>query len=203
MTPSVMHVSGTITGNVEVRLTRDDIAVCRFRLTQTPTQWDTTTHTWRGGTPIPYICTAWRDLARNATTSLADGTNVLATGHITEIRNDTVYLTIDDLGISLRRRPNHAATNPPTPLAAHPATAPATPQPTAASRPATGRPDGPPPWWTQKQTSCQNSPGPSAAAAHEHPTHRILALRPPLRGTGSPAGFAPCTALRGPSPPTA
>ncbi|MGW6274688.1 single-stranded DNA-binding protein [Streptomyces sp. NPDC055060] len=155
MAPSVIHVSGTITGDVEVRLTRNDIAVCRFRLTQTPNQWDATTHKWCDETPIPYICTAWRDLARNATTALADGTNVLATGHITEIRNNSIYLTIDDLGISLHRRPAHADTNPPTTLAAHPTTTPPTPQPTTSSRPAAGRPQTPPPWWTQKQTSSQ------------------------------------------------
>ncbi|MFD3842504.1 hypothetical protein ACFWWC_40590 [Streptomyces sp. NPDC058642] len=52
----------TITGAVEVRFTQDGIAVCRFRLTDTPTQWDTATQKWRNGAPVPYICTAWRDL---------------------------------------------------------------------------------------------------------------------------------------------
>lgn len=184
MVPSVIHVSGTITGDVEVRLTQNGTAVCRFRLTQTPTQWDTTTHKWRDGTPIPYICTAWRDLAHNATTSLADGTNILATGHITEIRNNTIYLTTDDLGISLRKRTTD--TNPPTPLTAHPAIAPPTPQPTAVSCPATGQPDSPPPWWTQKETSRQTQPGPSSAAADEHHTRRPLA--PPFdRPCAAPA----------------
>ncbi|MGW7073509.1 single-stranded DNA-binding protein [Streptomyces sp. NPDC054872] len=73
-------MSGTITGDVEARLTQNSTAVCRFRLTQTPTQWDTTTHEWRDGTPTPYICTAWRDLAHSTTTSLTNGTNILTTG---------------------------------------------------------------------------------------------------------------------------
>ncbi|MEU9917805.1 hypothetical protein [Streptomyces sp. NPDC051001] len=47
MAPSVTHVSGTVAGGVEVRFTQDGIAVCRFRLTQTPTQWDTAAQKWR------------------------------------------------------------------------------------------------------------------------------------------------------------
>ncbi|MGW6027615.1 single-stranded DNA-binding protein [Streptomyces sp. NPDC055099] len=205
MAPSVIHVSGTITGDVEVRLTRNDIAVCRFRLTQTPIQWDATTHKWRDETPIqwdatthkwrdetpiPYICTAWRDLARNAATALADGTNVLATGHITEIRNNSIYLTIDDLGISLHRRPAHYARRPPhhhTPDApAHHLVPP--------GRRATADPTPLVDTETDLQPDLARA---FTASAHEHPARR------PPPGTGSPAGFAPRPASPGPFPPTA
>ncbi|MFD6285390.1 single-stranded DNA-binding protein [Streptomyces sp. NPDC060205] len=153
MAPSVTHVPGTITGDVEVRFTQNGIAVCRFRLTETPTQWDTATQKWRDGTPIPYICTAWRDLASNAAESLVDGVNVLVKGRITEIRDNSIYLSVDDLGISLRRRIAYTETSLPSPIAARPVTAPPAPQPTAASRPATGRPGSPPAWWEQKRAS--------------------------------------------------
>jgi single-strand DNA-binding protein len=72
MALSVTHVSGTVAGDVEVRFTQDGIAVCRFRLTETPTPWDAVTQKWRALEPIPYICTAWRDLATNATESLVE-----------------------------------------------------------------------------------------------------------------------------------
>ncbi|MEV4231250.1 single-stranded DNA-binding protein [Streptomyces bobili] len=104
MTPSVTHVSGTVTGDAEVRFTDSGVAVCRFRLTQPPTQWDAAAQQWRDGTPIRYVCTAWRDLARNATESLTDGVSVLVTGRVTDIRDNAVNLSVDDLGTSLHQR---------------------------------------------------------------------------------------------------
>ncbi|MBK3628935.1 hypothetical protein JHN59_29740 [Streptomyces sp. MBT49] len=50
------------------------------------------------------MCTAWDDIARNATESLVDGTAVLAHGRITEIKDTTICLSIHDLGLSLRHR---------------------------------------------------------------------------------------------------
>ncbi|WP_328499612.1 single-stranded DNA-binding protein [Streptomyces sp. NBC_00457] len=152
MAPSVTHVTGTIAGGVEVRFTQDGIAVCRFRLTETPTQWDAAAQKWRDLDPIPYICTAWRDLASNAAESLADGVNVLVKGRITGVKDDSLYLSIDDLGISLRKRIAYTETSLPSPIAARRYTAPPAPQPAAASRPATG-PGGPPAWWEQKPSA--------------------------------------------------
>ncbi|WP_245873202.1 single-stranded DNA-binding protein [Streptomyces phaeoluteigriseus] len=120
MAPSVTQVSGTVTGDVEVRFTDSGVAVCRFRLTQTPTQWDAAAQQWRDGTPIGYVCTAWRDLARNATESLTDGVSVLIMGRITEIRDNVVYLSVDDLGISLRQRIAYTETSLPSLAAAAP-----------------------------------------------------------------------------------
>lgn len=143
MAPSVTHVSGTVAGDVEVRFTQDGISVCRFRLTETPTQWDTTARQWRDLDPIPYICTAWRDLAKNAAESLVDGVSVLVKGRITGVRDNALYLSVDDLGISLRRRIAYTETSLPSPIAARPYTALPAPQLAATSHP--------PAWWEQKQ----------------------------------------------------
>ncbi|CAM5650702.1 hypothetical protein GCM10010261_61890 [Streptomyces pilosus] len=160
MAPTVTHVSGTVTGDVEVRFTDSGVAVCRFRLTQTPTQWDATAQQWRDGTPIRYVCTAWRHLARHATESLTDGVNILVTGRITEIRDSAVYLSVDDLGISLRQRIAYTETSLPSPAAAAPISpnpsvasvaAPAAAQP--AGIPASGQAGGPPAWWEQRRTT--------------------------------------------------
>ncbi|MBQ0850191.1 single-stranded DNA-binding protein [Streptomyces sp. BH-SS-21] len=150
MAPSVTHVSGTVTGDVEVRFTGDGIAVCRFRLTATPTQWDTAAQKWRDLDPIPYICTAWRNLATNSTESLVDGVNVLVKGRITGLKNDSIYLSVDDLGISLRRRIAYTETSLPSPIAARPYTTPTAPQP-ATTTPPPGRTGSPPPWWERKR----------------------------------------------------
>ncbi|MFC7309011.1 single-stranded DNA-binding protein [Streptomyces monticola] len=146
-------MSGTVAGDVEIRFTQDGIAVCRFRLTATPTQWDTTAQKWRDLDPISYICTAWRDLASNATESLVDGVNVLVKGRITRIKNDSIYLSVDDLGISLRRRIAYTETSLPSPIAARPVTAPPALQPAAVSRPAAGQPGSPRTWWKEKRAS--------------------------------------------------
>ncbi|MDX2916257.1 single-stranded DNA-binding protein [Streptomyces griseiscabiei] len=153
MAPSVTHVTGTVAGGVEVRFTQEGIAVCRFRLTETPTQWDATAQKWRGLEPIPYICTAWRDLASNAAESLVDGVSVLVKGRVTGVKDDSVYLSIDDLGISLRRRIAYTETSLPSPIAARPVTAPPAPQPATASRTAPGRPGSPPAWWERKRSA--------------------------------------------------
>ncbi|MFI8221306.1 single-stranded DNA-binding protein [Streptomyces sp. NPDC085932] len=164
MAPSVTHVSGTVTGNVEVRFTDSGVAVCRFRLTQTTTQWDAAAQQWRDGPLIRYVCTAWRDLARNATESLVDGVRVLATGRVTEIRDNAVYLSVDDLGISLRQRIAYTETSLPSPAAAAPISptasvasvaAPAAAQPAAAGArgPAATQAGAPPAWWEQRRAT--------------------------------------------------
>jgi single-strand DNA-binding protein len=140
MAPSVTHV----TGGVEIRFTQDGIAVCRFRLTETPTQWDAAAQRWRDLDPIRYICTAWRDLASNAAESLVDGVNVLAKGRITGAKDDSIYLGVDDIAIGLPRRIAYTETSLPSPAAAAPVTPPPTPQPSTASRAATRRPRNPP-----------------------------------------------------------
>ncbi len=154
MAPSITHVSGTLTSDVECRFTESGIAVCRFRLTETPRQWDTATQKWRDGTPIPYVCTAWRDLARNAAESLINGVTILVKGRITEIKDNSAYLSVDDLGISLRQRIAYTEASLPSPAAA-PAAPPPTPQPAApgAPPPPTRQCGNPPGWWDKQRPS--------------------------------------------------
>ncbi|MFG3390564.1 single-stranded DNA-binding protein [Streptomyces rochei] len=171
VTPSVTHVSGTVTGDVEVRFTESGIAVCRFRLTDTPAQWDAAAQKWRDGTPIRYVCTAWRTLARNAAESLVNGVNIQVRGRITEIRDNAVYLSADDIGISLRQRIAYTETSLPSPAAAAPVTAPPSPAPPSSSRPATRRPGNPPAWWDERRVSGWSGDAPSPAAADGTPLH--------------------------------
>ncbi|MFJ4790989.1 single-stranded DNA-binding protein [Streptomyces sp. NPDC088794] len=168
MAPSVTHVSGTVTGDVEVRFSESGVAVCRFLLTETPTQWDAAAQKWRNGTPIRYVCTAWRDLARNATESLVDGVDVLVKGRITEIRDSSIYLSVDGIGISLRSRIAYTETSLPTPAA--PVTPPPTPPPATAPGAAARRPGSPPAWWEENRNSGWTSSDTAPAAD-----------RPPLR----------------------
>ncbi|MFC0843444.1 single-stranded DNA-binding protein [Streptomyces noboritoensis] len=155
MAPPTTHVSGTVTSDIEYRFTTSGIAVCRFRLAQTSRQWDPATQTWRDGNPITYICTAWRDLARNATESLTRGVTVLATGRITETKDSSIYLSLDDLGISLRQRIAYTETSLPSPAAAAPITVPEAPRPAPprTAPTALNQPGRPPAWWEQQRSS--------------------------------------------------
>ncbi|MGW2651833.1 single-stranded DNA-binding protein [Streptomyces sp. NPDC001393] len=165
MAPSIRHVSGTVSSDVECRFTPSGIAVCRFRLTETPSQWDAATQKWRDGTPISYVCTAWRDLARNATESLTSGVTVLVKGRITEIKDNSVYLSVDDLGISLRQRVAYTEVSLPSPVAAGPVTPPPAPPLSTpnAARPFARRPGNPPAWWEEQRSSGWSNTGTSAA----------------------------------------
>ncbi|MEU9221999.1 single-stranded DNA-binding protein [Streptomyces sp. NPDC048376] len=195
MTPSVTHVSGTVTGDVEVRFTESGVAVCRFRLTDTPTQWNAAAQKWRDGTPIRYVCTAWRTLARNAAESLANGVNVQVRGRITEIRDNAVYLSADDIGISLRQRIVYTETSLPSPAAA----APLSPASRSSSRPATRRPDSPPAWWEEQRSSgwSGNTPPPQPPTALPFTSATDRPLPPPAARHPARHRFAcQCRALR-------
>ncbi|GGJ67941.1 single-stranded DNA-binding protein [Streptomyces brasiliensis] len=170
MAPSLTHVSGTVTSNVECRFTESGIAVCRFRLTEVPSQWDATTRQWRDQAPISYLCTAWRDLARNATESLTTGVTVLVKGRITEIKDNSIHLSVDDLGLSLRQRIAYTEASLPGPAAAAPVTPPPTPQPAppSAPRPAAKGPGHPPAWWEERRSSGWSS---STSATDDPPLH--------------------------------
>lgn len=61
---------------LECRFTDSGIAITRFRLTSVPREWDAQARQWRDGAPIRYICTVWRDLARNAAESLIAGVQI-------------------------------------------------------------------------------------------------------------------------------
>ncbi|MFC9932328.1 single-stranded DNA-binding protein [Streptomyces sp. NPDC127190] len=171
MAPSIRHVSGTVTSDVECRFTEGGIAVCRFRLTETPSQWDAAAQKWRDGTPIPYVCTAWRDLAHNAAESLTSGVTVLVKGRITEIKDNSIYLSVDDFGISLRQRIAYTEASLPSPAAAAPIAPPPTPHPAApvASRPLTKRPGNPPAWWERQRSSGWSNT--AASSADGSPLH--------------------------------
>ncbi|MFD9791326.1 single-stranded DNA-binding protein [Streptomyces sp. NPDC059070] len=160
-----LPVSGTVTGAVECRITETGTVIARFRLTARPREWNPRSRTWHDGTPVIYICTVWRDLARNAAESLTDGVAVLVHGRITEVRDNTLWLSVDDLGISLRQRIAYTEASLPSPAAAAPISAPPA---AAAPSPAASR-DSRPPWWaaarTQGWTAAITGPAGTSAEA--------------------------------------
>ncbi|KOU37647.1 single-stranded DNA-binding protein [Streptomyces sp. WM6378] len=170
-TAPLVPVSGTVTGDVECRITETGTVIARFRLTARPREWDARARAWRDGKTVAYICTVWRDLARNAAESLTDGVAVLVHGRVTEVRDSTVWFSVDELGISLRQRIAYTEQSLPSPQAAAPIS---TPQPAAipAARPApqpaaaparSARTDTRPRWWETERS--QGWPGFAPASA--------------------------------------
>ncbi|MEU8952023.1 single-stranded DNA-binding protein [Streptomyces sp. NPDC048489] len=163
MSPTT-HVSGTVTGAVEIRFTESGLTICRFRLTDVPRQWDSATREWRDGAPILYVCTAWGDLARNATESLVDGSSVLIRGRVSGVKDDAIRLSVDDLGLSLGNRIAYTEAGLPGPQAAAPVSPPAMPQPAEqVARAHTRQPGSPPGWWEDQRSSGWSDPGTSPA----------------------------------------
>ncbi|GHC88500.1 single-stranded DNA-binding protein [Streptomyces flavofungini] len=160
MTLSVTHTAGTVTGDVECRFTESGITVCRFRLTDVPTRWDASAQEWRDGAPIMYVCTAWRNLARHAAESLIDGIRVLVTGRLTDVKDGFIFLSVDDLGLSLRQRIAYTEASLPSPAAAAPTRAPDSGPPVPASAPG-----APPVWWARQRTGAR--PRPRTRRSHE------------------------------------
>ncbi|MFE9559086.1 single-stranded DNA-binding protein [Streptomyces sp. NPDC006692] len=142
-TAPAMPISGTVTGDVECRITESGTVIARFRLTARPREWDPRSRAWHDSKPVSYVCTVWRDLARTAAESLTDGVTVLVHGRITEVRDATLWLRVDELGISLRQRIVYTEQSLPSPQAAAPVTAPPAPARTGARSVGGGRPG----WW--------------------------------------------------------
>ncbi|MFD5722644.1 single-stranded DNA-binding protein [Streptomyces sp. NPDC127036] len=155
--PTVTFI-GTVTGSPQTRFTDSSIPVTRFRLTTVPSEWDAQARQWRDAAPIHYICTAWRDLARNAAESLVDGVEVIVHGRITGARDSNILVSADEIGVSLRARIAYTtASLPPqaaqvhTPHVSTPAPPPPAVQPAASVPQPPPGPGQPPRWWEQKR----------------------------------------------------
>lgn len=157
-------ITGIVTGDVESRFTESGIAITRFRLTCTPREWDASNSAWRDGKPIHYVCTLWRETAANAAESLVDGIEVLVHGRITDVRDSTLWISVDAIGISLRQRIVYTETSLPGPAAAAPVIAPPQPAAPSAPRPATRRPGNPPHWWEEKRSANWTATGSTTTA---------------------------------------
>lgn len=83
----------TIVGNLvdapELRFTPSGVAACRFTVAHTPRTRDAAGGEWKDGEPTFLDCTAWRQLAENATESLIKGARVIVSGRLRTERWET------------------------------------------------------------------------------------------------------------------
>ncbi|MFD3923071.1 single-stranded DNA-binding protein [Streptomyces sp. NPDC058595] len=160
-------VTGTVTGDVEVRFADNGTPIARFRLTVTPQNFNQVTQAWEDAAPVHYMCTLWHDLACHAAESLTDGVTVLVLGRVTHVRDNDLYLSVNDLGLSLRHRIAYTEASLPSPAAARPTPASSPPQPPAAPasapRPSPATPRSPgqqPDWWARERQTGWHSVAP-------------------------------------------
>jgi single-strand DNA-binding protein len=101
---------GNLTGDPDLRYTKDGVAMARFTVASTPRLLDRQTNQFRDGDPLFLTCTAWRELAEHAAESLSKGTRVIVTGRLRLSRweneagetRSAMGLDVDEIGPSLR-----------------------------------------------------------------------------------------------------
>src|SRR5436309_2809721 len=104
-------VVGNLTDDPEIRFLPNGTAVGKFRIASTPRTFDKAAGEWCDGDALFLSCTAWRELAVNASESLSRGARVVVTGRLrqshwedktTGEKRSMVQLDVDDIGPSLR-----------------------------------------------------------------------------------------------------
>ena len=80
MPDTFVALVGNLTDDPDLRFTPNGAAVVNFRLAVTPRVRDG--DTWKDGETSFFRINAWRDLAENATESLAKGTRVVVLGRL-------------------------------------------------------------------------------------------------------------------------
>ena len=108
MPDTFVTLVGNLTDDPDLRFTPHGAAVANFRLAVTPRVRDG--DSWRDGETSFFRINAWRDLAENATESLAKGTRVVVLGRLRARswetpegeRRSVVEVEADEVAPSLR-----------------------------------------------------------------------------------------------------
>ena len=80
MNEPIVTLVGNLAGEPELRFTPSGVAVCKFRMAQTPRVKDGTE--WKDGDPFWINVTAWRKLGENCTETLKPGMRVIVQGRL-------------------------------------------------------------------------------------------------------------------------
>src|SRR4026207_1939705 len=79
---TVIPITGTQTGDPELRFTPSGAAVANFTVASTPRQFDRTSNEWKGGGTLLMRWSGCRAAAENVAESLQRGTRVLVSGRL-------------------------------------------------------------------------------------------------------------------------
>ena len=107
MNEPIVTLVGNLSGEPELRFTPSGVAVCKFRMAQTPRIKDG--NEWKDGAPFWINVTAWRTLGENCAETLKPGMRVIVQGRLEQRTYDhrdghkvtVVELTADAAGPDL------------------------------------------------------------------------------------------------------
>lgn len=107
---TIITVIGNLTHDVELKFLPSGVAVAAFTVASTPRVLDKTSGEWKDQDPLFMRCSAWRDLAENAASSLTRGMRVMVSGRLRQRsfenaageKRTVVELEVDEVGPSLR-----------------------------------------------------------------------------------------------------
>ena len=104
----------TIVGNLvaapELRASKNGTMVANFTVASTPRTFDRQTNEWKDGEALFMRCSAWRELAEHAASSLTKGSRVIVVGQLQQRSyvdregkdRTALELLVDEIGPSLR-----------------------------------------------------------------------------------------------------
>jgi len=107
---TVITIIGNLTGEPELRTTRNGDAVCNVNIASNTRQYNSQSGQWEDGDTLFMRGTIWRDMAQHCAQSLHKGMRVIAQGRLTQHswedeqhqKRSSVELQVDEIGPSLR-----------------------------------------------------------------------------------------------------
>jgi single-strand DNA-binding protein len=108
MNEPIVTLVGNLSGEPELRFTPSGVAVCKFRMAQTPRVKDG--NDYKDGEPFWINVSVWRDMAENVAETLTSGMRVIVMGRLEQRTYDhkdghkvtVVDLTADAVGPDLK-----------------------------------------------------------------------------------------------------
>lgn len=120
---TVITVVGNLTADPELEYTsKANVAMAKFTVASTPRNFDRQSGEYRDGETLFMRCTAFREMAENAASSLKRGMRVIVRGNLSSYsfqdektgeRRSITQLTVDEIGPSLRYASAEVTRNPP------------------------------------------------------------------------------------------
>jgi len=89
MNDTVLHITGNLTADPELRFTSSGAAVVNFTIASTPRTFNKERNDWEDGDPLFMRCSAWRQLAENVAESLTKGSRVTVEGKLKQRSYET------------------------------------------------------------------------------------------------------------------
>jgi single-strand DNA-binding protein len=107
---TILHITGNLTGDPELRFTPSGSAVANFTVAATPRTFDRNSNEWKDGETLFMRCAAWKELGENVAETLKKGMRVMVEGRLKQRSYETtagekrtvIELEADEVAPSLK-----------------------------------------------------------------------------------------------------